>query len=199
MSEPTTQRGRDTKRRIIAAAAELMYQRGVSATSVEDVLDASETGKGQFYHYFSSKEDLVAEILDYQLNQILEEQNSFPSDSWAGIRSWFDALVSRHEAERGFHGCPLGSIASQVLGQSDPLRLLAAEAFTRWESSMTQWLSVIQAGGLLRQDADPAVLAQATIAIVQGGYLLSATKRDAAPMRNALAAGFSHLTSFAAT
>ncbi|MDP9430464.1 MAG: TetR/AcrR family transcriptional regulator [Actinomycetota bacterium] len=178
-------------------AAELMYQRSVSATSVEDVLNASGTGKGQFYHYFSSKEHLVAEVLNHQLEQILEEQNSFPPDSWAGIRSWFDGLVRRHETERGFHGCPLGSMVSEVLDQSDKLRVLAAKAFTRWESSLAQRLGMMQAEGLLREDADPESLAQTTIAIVQGGYLLSATKRDSAPMRNALAAGFTHLTSFA--
>ncbi len=174
-----------------------MYECGVSATSVEDVLNASGTGKGQFYHYFSSKEDLVAEVLNHQLEQILEEQNSFPPDSWAGIGSWFDALALRHE-ERGFHGCPLGSMVSEVLDQSDKLRLLAANAFTRWESALARRLRVLQAEGLLRQGADPTILAQTTIAIVQGGYLLSAARRDPAPMRNTLAAGFAYLTSFAA-
>jgi len=59
MREPTTRRGRDTRRRIVAVAAELMYERGVGATSVEDVLAASGTGKSQFYHYFSSREELL--------------------------------------------------------------------------------------------------------------------------------------------
>ncbi len=88
-------------------------------------------------------------------------------------------------------------MVSEVLDQSDKLRLVAAYAFTRWESSLAGRLWMMQAAGLLRRDADPESLAQTTIAIVQGGYLLSATKRDPAPMRNALAAGFTHLTSFA--
>lgn len=197
MPEPSTRHGRETKRRIIAVAAELMYERGVSATSVEDVLAASRTGKSQFYHYLSSKEELVAEVLNHQLDQIIEQQSLFPLDTWAGIHAWFDALIAEHETKRGFHGCPLGSIVNEVLGQSDYLRIRAADAFASWESSLAAGLQTMRAQGRLRKDADPATLAEVTIAILQGGYLLSSAKRDQRPMRNALAAGLSHLSSFA--
>ncbi len=55
----------------------------------------------------------------------------------------------------------------------------------------------MQATGLLRDDADPDALAEATIAVVQGGYLLSSTKRDIRPMRNALQLALSQLRSYA--
>ena len=196
MREPTTRRGRDTRRRIIAVAAELMYERGVSATSVGDVLAASGTGKSQFYHYFSSREELLAEVLNHQLDQILEEQNSFPLDTWTGIQAWLHALAIRHETERGLRGCPLGSIVSEVLDHSDHLRSRGADAFARWESALADGLGKLQNDGLLRRDADPVILAEVTIAILQGGYLLSSAKREAAPMRNAGAAALAHLRSF---
>ena len=197
MPEPSTRRGRDTKRRIIAVASELMYERGVDATSVEDVLTASGTGKSQFYHYLASKEELVAEVINYQLEQILTEQGTFPLDTWTGINAWFDALVETHQTQRKFHGCPLGSIVSQVLDQSDGLRTSAQDAFTVWESTLADGLHAMRAKGLLRDDADPVLLAEVTIAILQGGYLLSSTKQDSRPMRNALSAALMYLTSFA--
>ncbi len=196
MREPTTRRGRDTRRRIVAVAAELMYERGVGATSVEDVLAASGTGKSQFYHYFSSREELLAEVLNTQLDQILEEQNSFPVDTWAGIEAWLQALALRHEKERGLRGCPLGSIVSEVLDHSDHLRSRSADAFARWESALADEFLKMQNSGLLRRDTDPATLAEVTIAILQGGYLLSSAKREAAPMRNACAAALAYLGSF---
>lgn len=174
-----------------------MYERGVNATSVEDVLAASGTGKSQFYHYLSSREELVADVLSHQLDQILEEQSTFPLDTWTGIEAWFDAMLDRHESERGFHGCPLGSLVSEVLDQSECLRSRASDAFARWEASLADGLRTMRDEGRLREDADPAVLAEVVIAIVQGGYLLSSTRRQARPMRNALAAGLAHLTSYA--
>ena len=44
--------GSETRLRIIGAAADLFRKQGVHATSPDDVIEASHTGKGQFYHYF---------------------------------------------------------------------------------------------------------------------------------------------------
>ena len=197
MPEPTTRRGKDTKGRIVEAAAQLMYERGVSATSIEDVLAASGTGKSQLYHYFASKEDLVAEVLRHQLEQVLREQSVYPLDTWEGISAWFQSMVDMQQNQRGYRGCPLGSIAGQLLDQGDPLHSQAADAFTRWESVLSQGLRGMQTNGLLRDDADPDALAESTIAVLQGGYLVSSAKRDVRPMRNALTAALGQLTSYA--
>ncbi len=197
MPEPTTRRGKSTKSRIVEVAAQLMYERGVSATSIEDILAASGTGKSQLYHYFSNKEDLVAEVLRHQLEQVLAEQSLYPLDTWEGISAWFQSMVDMQQNERGYRGCPLGSIAGQLLDQGEPLRSRAAEAFTRWESHLGDGLRAMQATGLLRDDADPDALAESTIAVLQGGYLLSSAKRDVRPMRNALTAALGQLTSYA--
>src|SRR5262245_35555987 len=49
-------RGEETRLRILRAAADLFHKQGVASTSPEDVMQASETGKGQFYYYFESKQ-----------------------------------------------------------------------------------------------------------------------------------------------
>src|SRR5262245_32930759 len=53
-----TRKGDDTRRLILAAATDLFHKQGVSATSPDQVIEASGTGKGQFYHYFRNKEGL---------------------------------------------------------------------------------------------------------------------------------------------
>jgi AcrR family transcriptional regulator len=47
---------------IIAAATGLIRQRGVSGTSISDVITASGTSAGAIYHHFGSKERLVLEV-----------------------------------------------------------------------------------------------------------------------------------------
>jgi TetR/AcrR family transcriptional repressor of nem operon len=199
MTEPPTRRGKDTKRRIVAVASELMHERGVSAVSVGDVLEASGTGKSQFYHYFSSKEELVAEVLWHQLDLVLEDQSFFQLDTWDGIQAWFEALIAMQQTRREFRGCPLGSVAAEVLDQSDHLRSRAAEAFGHYEAALAAALEAMRGRGQLRDDADPQVLAETTIAILQGGYLLASTKRDATSMRNTAVVALVHLQSFASS
>ena len=52
---PKSAKGTETRAKIIRTAADLFHERGVGATSPDDVIEASNTGKGQFYHYFKSK------------------------------------------------------------------------------------------------------------------------------------------------
>ncbi len=50
-----TRRGRASRERIVERAAELFAERGIAATSVDEVLAAAGAGKGQFYHYFRGR------------------------------------------------------------------------------------------------------------------------------------------------
>ena len=53
---------RNTKGKIIAAAWKLFYEQGYENTTVEDILDASCTSKGTFYHYFEGKDALLSTL-----------------------------------------------------------------------------------------------------------------------------------------
>lgn len=63
---------RSTKSRIIKAAWSLFYKNGYDATTVEDIITASKTSKGTFYHYFKSKEGLL-NTLSYLFDEKYEE------------------------------------------------------------------------------------------------------------------------------
>jgi AcrR family transcriptional regulator len=174
-----------------------MYQRGVTATSIEEVLKAASAGKSQFYHYFSTREELVAEVLRYQLETILEEQAQFPLHTWDGVQEWLDAMVVAQATHRRFLGCPFGSLAGEVLEQGDLLRETAAALFVRWETAVAEGLRGLQERGLLRRNVDVHALAEATIATLQGGYLVSSAKRDSETMQNAVAAARGYLEAHA--
>ncbi len=198
MKQPSTRRGTETKKHIVMCAARLIHERGVSATSVDDVLAASGAGKSQFYHYFDSKEQLVREVLRHNLECALAAQEPLLENlsTWKGIKMWLDALVDTHEAAGLFGGCRIGSLAAEMAERDEELRVAIAAAFASWESFLATGLEAMKARGALRATADPDVLAETTMAAIQGGYLLSTTKRDIRPMRNALAAAYAQLRSF---
>lgn len=173
-----------------------MYEHGVNATTVDHILAESGTGKSQFYHYFPDKDALITEVLAHQLDGILDAQSRFPLDSWHGIETYFQTLIEIHENRLGLHGCPLGSIAGEVVDQGEPLRLSAADAFNRWQSAWAEALEAMRRSGQLEEAADPAALAEAVLATIQGGYLLSSVRRDVRPMRGALDAAMHHLRSY---
>src|SRR3989454_6699625 len=93
---------RSTKDAIIAVAARIMHVKGYTATSLDDVLRESAVGKGNFYYYFKSKEDLGYEILDRAIRSFLERTLdpcfADPDANRLGqVRCFLDRLL---EAER---------------------------------------------------------------------------------------------------
>src|SRR5271163_2321759 len=67
----TTEQGRATKQRIVAAAAELIGERGVAGTSLDDIRAATSSSKSQLYHYFGDKHGLVEAVIDHQSAVVL--------------------------------------------------------------------------------------------------------------------------------
>lgn len=53
---------RNTKGRIIESAWGLFYEQGYENTTIDDIVEHSETSKGSFYHYFDSKDALLSSL-----------------------------------------------------------------------------------------------------------------------------------------
>jgi len=70
---------RDVKQQIVSAAWQLFYEKGYNGTTVDDIIALSETSKGSFYYYFSSKDELLntlADILDKKYEALEERMTS---------------------------------------------------------------------------------------------------------------------------
>jgi TetR/AcrR family transcriptional regulator, transcriptional repressor for nem operon len=192
---PKTKKGLATRERIIAAAAQLVQERGVRATSLDDVLERAGASKSQLYHYFDDKADLMRAVVGHTADLVLGAQRPQLDqlDSWAAISSWFEELVELQNERGGCGGCPIGSLVPQ-LAEHDPLaRAELGQSFDEWERHLADGLRSMRRCGLLRQNTDPDALAHATMASIQGGLLLTQVRRDPQQLRLALDASYSYL------
>jgi len=196
-AEPRTGRGRASRERIVERAAELFAEQGVAATSLDDVLAAAGAGKSQLYHYFRGRDELVEAAVGLRCAQVL-----------AGLTQALGAVTSLAELERalagfadgyeqmGLPGCPIGSLAAEVAGRNEDARLQTAAAFDAWERLFADALERMRDRGELRADASPAALATALLASIEGGMVLSQTRKDPASLRIAVQAGLAHVRSY---
>ncbi len=79
---------RNTKGRIVSAAWELFYSQGYKDTTIDDIVERSQTSKGSFYHYFDSKDALLSSLsylFDQKYQTLMTQMD--PADSS------FDRLV----------------------------------------------------------------------------------------------------------
>ena len=198
-SEPKTRRGQASRERIIASAADLVGERGVHGTSLEDVLATAGASKSQLYHYFRDKADLVRAVVARQTERVLDAQMPLLDelDSWAAIAGWFDALVALQDQRRCVGGCPIGSLASELADHDEAARRDLAASFDRWEGYLYRGLARMRERGELVAQANPATLAISVMASIQGGLLLTQTRKTSRPLRVALDAAMIYLRSFA--
>jgi len=96
----------------------------------------------------------------------------------------------------GLPGCPIGSLAAEVAGRNEDARLQTAAAFDAWERLFADALERMRDRGELRADASPAALATALLASIEGGMVLSQTRKDPASLRIAVQAGLAHVRSY---
>jgi TetR/AcrR family transcriptional repressor of nem operon len=192
---PATPKGRATRARIVAAAAELMYRQGVAVTSIDEVKAAAEVSSSQLYHYFADKQALVGAVVVHQTERVLDVQEPLLAalDSIASLHAWGDAVIALQVRFGTEGGCPIGSLAGELSERDPAHRSALAAAFDRWETGIRAGLERMRDRGELRPDADPTALATATLAALQGGLLLAQVRRSPAPLHTALDQALAHI------
>jgi AcrR family transcriptional regulator len=181
---PLTRRGRETRQRILAAAAELMFANGVADTTLEEIRATAGVSGSQVYHYFADKQALVRAVIDYQTDAVLGAQDAHLErlDTLSGLRAWRDFLVE-HQRRLGCRGgCPIGALGAEVAETDAVARLAAARGLARWEGRIRDGFRAMRARGDLPAATDPDDLALATLAALQGGLLLTQLQRDTRPL-----------------
>lgn len=63
---------RNTKGKIVSAAWQLFYRQGYDDTTIDEIVEASGTSRGSFYHYFEGKDALLSS-LSYLFDEKYEE------------------------------------------------------------------------------------------------------------------------------
>ena len=175
------------RQHIIESAADIVYRKGFAGTTVDDMLRAAGVGKGNFYHYFRSKDDLGLAIVD-ELAKALNGPafDEIFSHSKAPLQRLNDYVALVRERRHADNcGDPLANLAAE-LGHverfSERVRRAYAALIDRVEALVTE--IALETGST----ADARVIARSLVVQIDGACLLFKVDGDAAAFDAALAA-----------
>ena len=196
---PKSAKGTETRTLIIRTAADLFHKQGVGATSPDEIIEASKTGKGQFYHYFKSKEGLIHEVLQGHLNAIKTGTApvNYDISSWQDLENWF---LSQLELQKSFgmkRGCPFGTIGNEVTEGDELIRQDLSLIFEVMKSKLTAFFIREKATSRLSKHAKEDRLADFCIAAVQGAMLMGKIQRSSQVVEASIREALSHLKRYA--
>jgi TetR/AcrR family transcriptional regulator, transcriptional repressor for nem operon len=187
-SKPSTRKGEHTRDTILSNAAHLVHLQSVAATSLNDVMEASGTGKSQIYHYFQNKDDMIRQVIAFRAAEF--ETRLVPMleqiESWEDVEAWFGLALEEQRAQGFIGGCPFGSMAAEVSDRDEILRLDLATFFRCWINQIAHGLHNLQSRNLLHPEANLEALATMVLTSLEGGMLLSKTLKDEMPLKRAL-------------
>lgn len=191
----TAKRG-DTKQKLVDTALELLWKSSYGSVSVDDICKASGVKKGSFYHYFPSKMDLTIAAMEEETRHSVLVFDKFFS---ASIRpdKRFEALAEglyegQANALKNYGhvcGCPCTSIASEMAGQNDSIRLKFEEISAIKKSYFESAIRDMIAEGMLPASTDAKRRAQEVHNFISGEITLARIQNDLNPLRDSFKAG----------
>lgn len=163
-----------TRDQIIEAADQLFYQRGFEHTSFSDIADAVQISRGNFYHHFKSKDEILHAVIDLRLANTLqtlerwEIESENPADR---IRRFIHILIDNRAKIKRF-GCPVGTLCTELAKLGHPSQGEANEIFTLFRTWLRRQFT------LLGRKADADELSMHILARSQGVATLASAFCD---------------------
>jgi len=147
----------EIRERIIHAALRLFSDRGVTATTVEDITNAADVGKGTFFNYFPTKEDILAHLCQLQMGKIREvvTQAGDSPESLGGVLYRLALII----IEEIGHSPELAKSILVALFSSESARQQMADDFNRDRRVLAELMAARQRRGEVRDDFTPTELA----------------------------------------
>ncbi len=196
-TEPKTRRGRESRGRIVQCAAELIAERGVERMGLDQVIAAASVSKSQLYHYFADRDALIEAAVSHRCTEVQAALTHMFGglDSLAELEQRLERFVAIYE--ESLAGCPVGRIAGEVAGRHEGVQRQIGKAFADWEGLFADLFRRMRQRNEMRPETDPAALATALLAALEGGQLISQTRKDATSLRVAIAAALGYIRTFA--
>ena len=152
MTEPKTQRGVNTKEKIVKAAIKCFFEKGYYETSINDITSEADVGNGTFYIYFDSKINLYTYLIDEYGKRI--RRNSSIAITNAKNRKEAERLGIKNFFEFVFNDQSIFNIVWESLYID---RSLFDDFYTKFSQSYVKQIKAAQIDGSIR-DIDPYIL-----------------------------------------
>lgn len=174
---PVTSR---TREKIVAAAMDLFAFHGYGSTGLSEIARKAGVQQGSLYHFFPTKEELLAAVLQRRKEllwpEVLQAIWDRFDDPIERVFKLLDQYRKMLQVTEFSHGCPIGNLAIELTESHPNSRDLIAENFDNWLRAVEQCFR--EAARRLPEDAEPKRLATFVLTTMEGAVMLARTYRD---------------------
>ena len=148
----------------------LFWEQGYEATSMQDLVDAMEIGRGSLYETFGSKEQLFERALSRYVDRGLSAMIACvenAADPLEGVRSLLRGAV-QGRSDSSCCGCFMVNTAVEMTQRSPEVAEVLRSSWSRLEKTIVAALVRAQESGQLSADKKPRALARFVVTTIHG-------------------------------
>ncbi len=182
-SDRRERRRNEIRQRIFSAALRLFAERGYLETTVEDITEAADVGKGTFFNYFPTKEHVLATYGDERVatfERALQNARTSNGPVLAILKDLATSLAGQSSASPEL----LRAIFAAHLS-SPAIRMDLQKRLQRARHLMAQLFALAQARGEIRRDRSAAGMARMTHIVFMGVTIAWAVNPDSSLQKSA--------------
>jgi AcrR family transcriptional regulator len=170
-------RSADIRERLFLAALDLFAQKGFTETTVEDITEAADVGKGTFFNYFPSKDHILLAFGEMQLRK-LEAAIEMARQSGEPMPEFLRSLGVRMTQEPTRNPAIIRALLQAYLSTT-PVRTAMMDLQRRVHALHTQMIQLGQDRGEIRNDLPAAEIAHVFRQTIFGTLLIWSLYGDA--------------------
>jgi AcrR family transcriptional regulator len=161
----------ETRARILHAALDLFARQGFFSTTVEQITEAADVGKGTFFNYFPSKEHVLAGFGEVQIAKVRAARDEARRGEAPMRQIWHKLLRELAQEPARSRGLLRSLIVVNL--SSEEVGRAAGQNMARGRQELAHLIAEAQGQGEIRPELKPAQLAQLFQQTFLGAMLLS--------------------------
>ncbi len=176
----------DTRKALVWCGTELMTERGFQVTGIEEVLKRVGVPKGSFYHFFKSKDEFGAAVIENYVAYYARKMDLIFDDTSNSPMARLKEFVEN--AKRGMtkfdfrRGCLIGNLGQELASLDNHFRQQLEAVLVSWEDRVTACLEEAIKAGEIAPDSDAHALSRFFWIGWEGAILRAKLTRDLAPI-----------------
>lgn len=181
-------KGEQTREKILAQATRVFNRQGFRSTTINDLLEATGTTKGNLYFHFSGKDEVGLEVLKREKAAFMPFLDAALSGDTpgAGLDNFLRCALLKHRRSGFVGGCLFGNTALEASDTAPAFAELVDGVFDEWIGKIQSKIAEAQQVGQVRRDLPARDLAELVVATVEGGIMQARLQKAEGPMSRTL-------------
>ena len=176
----------DTRRALVWCGTELLTERGFQVTGIEEILKRVGVPKGSFYHFFKSKDEFGAAVIENYVDYYARKMDRIFNDKSCSPLTRLKTFIDN--AKHGMtkfdfkRGCLIGNLGQELASLDNQFRLQLEAVLISWEERVTACLEEAIQMGEIDKSNDAMALSQFFWIGWEGAILRSKLTRSLLPI-----------------